>query len=310
MSELALHDARCARPAARRRSPALGLGAICLGFLMITLDATIVNVALAPIVSDLGGSLSAAQWIVNGYTLAFAALLLSAGALADRVGARAGFLIGLGIFGLGSALCSVATSMDVLIAARVLQGMGAAWLMPCSLALVAHNFPDAVGRRRALAIWGGASGVGLASGPILGGVLTAEWAGAPSSSSTFRSPWWPLRCWAATWPRRGGTATRSIRSGSIGRGEPGSAHGRVHRRRRAGLARRAHARRCSGRGGRGHRVRGNRARGPPPDGRSRAVRAPVVRAVGEHRCDLQLLSLWRALLPGHRPARGARPRRV
>jgi DHA2 family methylenomycin A resistance protein-like MFS transporter len=173
MSEFAVRDAQCARPAVRRRSPALGLSAICLGFLMITLDATIVNVALGPIVSDLGGSLSAAQWIVNGYTLAFAALLLSAGALADRVGARSGSLMGLGIFGLGSALCSAATSMEMLITARVLQGVGAAWLMPCSLALVAHTFPDAHERRRALAIWGGASGVGLASGPILGGVLTA-----------------------------------------------------------------------------------------------------------------------------------------
>ena len=174
-SEVRAREDEVTRPEAvgRRRSPALGHTAICLGFLMITLDATIVNVALGPIVSDLGASLSSAQWIVNGYTLAFAALLLSAGALADRVGARSGFLIGLGIFGLGSALCSAATSMGLLIAARVLQGAGAAWLMPCSLALVAHTFPDAHARRRALAIWGGASGVGLASGPILGGVLTA-----------------------------------------------------------------------------------------------------------------------------------------
>ena len=91
-----------ARPAGRLRSPGLGLTAICLGFLMITLDATIVNVALGPITRDLGGSLSAAQWIVNGYTVAFAALLLTAGALADRVGARNGFAIGLGVFALGS----------------------------------------------------------------------------------------------------------------------------------------------------------------------------------------------------------------
>ncbi len=140
---------------------------------MITLDATIVNVALGPIVSDLGGSLATAQWIVNGYTLAFAALLLSAGALADRVGARAGFLIGLGVFGTGSALCSGAESMVMLIAARVAQGAGAAWLMPCSLALIAHSFPETGARRRALAIWGGASGIGLASGPILGGVLAS-----------------------------------------------------------------------------------------------------------------------------------------
>ena len=157
----------------RPHSRALGLTAICLGFLMITLDATIVNVALGPIGSDLGGALSTAQWIVNGYALAFAALLLSAGALADRIGSRAGFLIGLAIFGLGSAACAGATSLATLIAARIVQGAGAAGLMPCSLALIAHMFPDAHDRRRALAVWGGASGIGLAAGPVLGGVLTA-----------------------------------------------------------------------------------------------------------------------------------------
>jgi DHA2 family methylenomycin A resistance protein-like MFS transporter len=155
------------------RSPTLGLIAICLGFLMITLDATIVNVALGPIETDLGGAVSTAQWIVNGYTLAFAALLLSAGALADRVGLRTGFLVGLAVFGLGSAACACATSLRMLIVARVVQGAGAAALMPCSLALIAHLFPDAGDRRRALALWGGASGIGLAAGPVLGGLLTA-----------------------------------------------------------------------------------------------------------------------------------------
>ena len=155
------------------RSPTLGLVAICLGFVMITLDATIVNVALGPIGADLGRSVSTAQWIVNGYTLAFAALLLSAGALADRIGLRRGFLIGLAIFGLGSAGCACAISLTALIVARVLQGAGAAALMPCSLGLIADMYPDPGDRRRALALWGGASGIGLASGPVLGGLLTA-----------------------------------------------------------------------------------------------------------------------------------------
>jgi DHA2 family methylenomycin A resistance protein-like MFS transporter len=127
---------------------------------MITLDATIVNVALGPIVSDLGGRLAGAQWVVSGYTLAFASLLLTGGALADRIGARRGFVVGLIVFAAGSAVCTVAPSLPMLIASRVLQGAGAAWLMPCSLALIGHTFTEDSARRRALAIWGGVSAKG------------------------------------------------------------------------------------------------------------------------------------------------------
>jgi DHA2 family methylenomycin A resistance protein-like MFS transporter len=153
------------------RARRLGLAAICLGFLMITTDTTIVNVAVGPIVADLGGSLSAAQWIVSGYTIAFATFLLSAGALADRIGSRVAFVAGLTLFGLASAACAAAPSIGTLIAARAVQGLGAAALMPCSLALITHMFPAGAERRGALAAWGGISSIGLAAGPVLGGAL-------------------------------------------------------------------------------------------------------------------------------------------
>jgi DHA2 family methylenomycin A resistance protein-like MFS transporter len=149
----------------------VGLAAICCGFLMITIDATIVNVALGPIVADLGGSLAGAQWVVSAYILAFATFLLSAGAWADRIGAKRAYLIGLALFAIGSAACAAAPTMTTLIAARAVQGLGAALLMPSSLALIGHIFPAGPERRQALAAWGGISGVGMAAGPILGGVL-------------------------------------------------------------------------------------------------------------------------------------------
>jgi DHA2 family methylenomycin A resistance protein-like MFS transporter len=141
---------------------------------MITLDATIVNVALGAIGADLGGGPSIAQWVVDGYTVAFASLLLLAGSLADRIGVRRGFVVGLVVFVLSSAACAVANSVAFLIAARVAQGIGAACLMSCSLALIAHTFAEPQARRRALAVWGAVSGVGLASGPVVGGILVTS----------------------------------------------------------------------------------------------------------------------------------------
>lgn len=149
----------------------IGLAAICSGFLIVTLDALIVNVALGPIVADLGGSLSGAQWVVSAYTLVFATFLLTMGAWSDRIGAKRAFLIGLGVFAVASAGCAAAPTMAVLIAARAVQGLGAALLMPCSLALITHMFPAGRERRVALAAWGGISSVGMAGGPVLGGLL-------------------------------------------------------------------------------------------------------------------------------------------
>jgi DHA2 family methylenomycin A resistance protein-like MFS transporter len=147
------------------------LVAVCLGFALIQLDATIVNVALPTVQHDLGGSTAALQWILNGYTVALAAVLLTAGSIADRIGARRVFLAGLAIFAVGSAACAAAPGVGLLVAARVLQGLGAAALLPTSLALIVHQFPGREARARALGVWGGIASLGLTAGPVLGGVI-------------------------------------------------------------------------------------------------------------------------------------------
>jgi DHA2 family methylenomycin A resistance protein-like MFS transporter len=149
----------------------LALVGICLGFFVVLLDATIVNVSLPAISASLGGSLSDQQWILNAYTLTFAAFMLNAGAWADRTGARRGFVVGLAIFSSATVGCACAPTVAALITARAVQGVGAATLVPSSLALIAHRFPEGRPRARALGAWGGISGIGLAAGPVLGGAL-------------------------------------------------------------------------------------------------------------------------------------------
>ena len=151
--------------------------AVALGYFMVILDATGVNLALPALSRDLGGGVTGLQWVVDGYTLAFAALLLSAGVAGDPFGPRRVFLAGLALFTLASAGCAVASDIAVLVGIRLVQGLAAALLVPTSLALLQASYPDRARRARAVGLWGGIGGLAAASGPVLGGTLTtlASW---------------------------------------------------------------------------------------------------------------------------------------
>jgi DHA2 family methylenomycin A resistance protein-like MFS transporter len=151
----------------------LTLVATSLGFAVVQLDVSVVNVAIRPIGAALGGDVSALQWVVNAYTVAFAALILSAGALGDRIGAKRVFIAGFSVFTAASAICGLAPALGVLIGARALQGAGAALLVPCSLTLLNHTYPEARERSRAIGRWAVGASAALSAGPLVGGVLTA-----------------------------------------------------------------------------------------------------------------------------------------
>ncbi|MQY34561.1 Multidrug resistance protein Stp [Streptomyces sp. RB17] len=156
----------------RSRHAVAALAAAVVGFFVITLDATIVNVALPTIRDELGGGMTGLQWLVDGYTLMFAALLLSAGALADRIGARRAFGSGVVVFAAASAACGLAPGLGILVAARFLQGAGAAVVMPTTLALIREAYDDRAGRAHAVAVWATGGAAAAAAGPLVGGVLT------------------------------------------------------------------------------------------------------------------------------------------
>ncbi len=147
------------------------LGAVSFGLFMIMLDNTVVNVALPAIQSDLGADLSELQWVVAGYALTFAALMLVGGKLADAYGRRLIFVIGIAVFTGASLWCGLADSSNELIAARVLQGAGAALMNPATLSIIAAAFP-ARQRGTAIGIWAGVSALALAIGPLVGGLIT------------------------------------------------------------------------------------------------------------------------------------------
>jgi len=155
-------------------APRLTLFAALLGFVMIALDASAVNVALPAVGRGLGGSTSGLQWIVDAYTLMFAALLLSAGAFSDRLGANRLYAGGAAAFTLASVACGLAPSLSFLIGARLVQGAAAALMLPASLALVRQSFPEARARAKAIAQWTMSGAAATAAGPVLGGLLTSS----------------------------------------------------------------------------------------------------------------------------------------
>jgi MFS transporter, DHA2 family, methylenomycin A resistance protein len=151
--------------------------ATSISYVLVILDTSIVNVALDNISRDLGTDVTGLQWTVSAYVIIFASLVLSGGALGDTFGARKIYLIGLVLFTMASLISGCAPSLPVLIAGRILQGVGASLLVPCALSLITHAYPDNIVRAKAIASWAGWGGVALVVGPLVGGLLLSvfEW---------------------------------------------------------------------------------------------------------------------------------------
>ncbi len=160
--------------AAPAQKAGLVLVVMCAGMFLVLLDVTAVNVAVPTIVTDLRTTTTGIQWVVDGYAVALASLLLAGGALGDRFGHRRVVAVGLVVFGAASLGCAIAPSAGMLIAARAAQGVGAALLLPGSIAAIADAYPERAAQARALGIWAGVSSLALPTGPLLGGLLVSR----------------------------------------------------------------------------------------------------------------------------------------
>jgi EmrB/QacA subfamily drug resistance transporter len=163
------NDSRAGAPSARRRL--VILATCCLSLFLVTMDVTIVNVALPSIRRDLHASVAGLQWCIDGYTVVVASFLLLSGSMADRFGRRKTFQLGLAVFSLGSLLCSLAPSTGALVGFRMLQATGGSMLNPVAMSIIVNTFTDPRERARAIGAWGAVFGVSMAAGPLLGGAL-------------------------------------------------------------------------------------------------------------------------------------------
>lgn len=147
------------------------LATCCLSILIVMIDSTGVNLALPSIAREMHASTSELQWVIDSYLLVLASLMLLSGSTADRVGRRRIFSLGLVLFGLGSALCSLSTTPGMLVTMRCLQAIGGSMLNPVAMSIITNTFPDRAERARAIGTWGAVVGIGMAAGPLIGGAL-------------------------------------------------------------------------------------------------------------------------------------------